>query len=81
MNAQYQAWEHGVKCTGVTVHFVTAELDGGPIILQHSVRVEDHDDADTLTARILEQEHLLYPQAVQMVLDGGWKLEGRRFVR
>ena len=80
INAQYQAWEHGVKCTGVTVHFVTAELDGGPIVLQQSVRVEDHDDADTLADRILEQEHLLYPQAVQIVLDGGWKLEGRRFV-
>ena len=81
MNAQYQAWEHGVKCTGVTVHFVTAELDGGPIILQQAVRVEDSDDADTLAARILEQEHALYPQAVQIVLDGGWKLEDRRFVR
>lgn len=81
MNAQYQAWEHGVKYTGVTVHFVTAELDGGPIILQQSVRVEDHDDADSLAARILEQEHVLYPQAVQIVLDGGWKLEGRRFIK
>ncbi len=81
INAQYQAWEHGVKCTGATVHFVTAELDGGPIVLQRSVKVEDHDSADTLADRILEQEHLLYPQAVQIVLDGGWKLEGRRFVR
>jgi phosphoribosylglycinamide formyltransferase 1 len=81
MNAQYQAWEHGVKCTGVTVHFVTAELDGGPIILQQAVRVEDSDDPDTLAVRILEQEHALYPQAVQIVLDGGWKLEDRRFVR
>jgi phosphoribosylglycinamide formyltransferase-1 len=80
LNAQYQAWEHGVKCTGVTVHFVTAELDGGPIILQQAVRVEDSDNADTLAARILEQEHALYPQAVQIVLDGGWKLEDRRFV-
>ena len=80
INAQYQAWEHGVKCTGVTVHFVTAELDGGPIVLQQSVRVEDEDDADTLADRIVAQEHLLYPQAVQIVLDGGWKLEGRRFV-
>jgi phosphoribosylglycinamide formyltransferase-1 len=81
INAQYQAWEHGVKCTGVTVHFVTAELDGGPIVLQRTVKVEDVDDADALADRILEQEHLLYPQAVQIVLDGGWKLEGRRFVR
>jgi phosphoribosylglycinamide formyltransferase-1 len=81
MNAQYQAWEHGVKWTGVTVHFVTAELDGGPIILQQSIRVEDEDDADTLANRILEQEHLLYPQAVQIVLDGGWRIEGRRFLK
>jgi phosphoribosylglycinamide formyltransferase 1 len=81
MNAQYQAWEHGVKWTGVTVHFVTAELDGGPIILQQAVRVEDEDDADTLANRILEQEHLLYPKAVQMVLDGGWRIEGRRFLK
>lgn len=81
MNAQYQAWEHGVKCTGVTVHFVTAELDGGPIILQRSVPVEDSDDADSLADRILEQEHLLYPEAVRMVLDGGWRIEGRRFLK
>jgi phosphoribosylglycinamide formyltransferase-1 len=80
MNAQYQAWEHGVKWTGITVHFVTAELDGGPIILQQTVRVEETDSADTLAARILEQEHMLYPKAVQIVLDGGWKLEGRRFI-
>ncbi len=81
MNAQYQAWEHGVKYTGVTVHFVTAELDGGPIILQKSVPVEDNDTAETLAARILEQEHLLYPAAVAIVLDGKWRLQNRRFLR
>ena len=81
INAQYQAWEHGVKFTGVTVHLVTAELDGGPIILQQAVPVADADDADALAARILEQEHELYPRAIQIVLDGGWRLEGRRFIR
>ena len=81
INAQYQAWEHGVKFTGVTVHLVTAELDGGPIILQQAVPVADADDADALAARILEQEHELYPRAIQIVLDGGWRLDGRRFIR
>ena len=68
MNAQYQAWEHGVKFTGVTVHFVTEELDGGPIVLQEVVPVLDDDDPDKLAARILEQEHEIYPRAVQLVL-------------
>jgi phosphoribosylglycinamide formyltransferase 1 len=81
INAQYQAWEHGVKYSGVTVHFVTTELDGGPIILQEPVPVRDDDDAEALSARILETEHRLYPQAIQIVLDGGWRVEGRRFVR
>ena len=81
INAQYQAWEHGVKVTGVTVHLVTAELDGGPIILQETVPVLDRDDADALAARILEVEHRLYPQAIAAVLDGGWRVDGRRFVR
>lgn len=81
VNAQYQAWEHGVKVTGVTVHLVTAELDGGPIVLQEAVPVRDDDDPDTLTGRVLEQEHRLYPQAIQLVLNGRWRLEGRRFVK
>lgn len=80
-NAQHQAWEHGVKYSGATVHLVTAELDGGPIILQAVVPVHDDDDADTLAARILEQEHQLYPQAIATVLEGEYRLEGRRFVR
>ncbi|MSO55726.1 MAG: phosphoribosylglycinamide formyltransferase [Acidobacteria bacterium] len=80
INAQYQAWEHGVKVTGVTVHLVTAELDGGPIVLQQTVPVRDADDAEALAARVLETEHRLYPQAIQIVLDGKWQLEGRRFV-
>jgi phosphoribosylglycinamide formyltransferase-1 len=80
INAQYQAWQHGVQFTGVTVHLVTAELDGGPIILQQVVPVHENDDADTLSARVLEQEHRLYPQAIQIVLNGKWRLEGRRFL-
>ena len=79
-NAQYQAWEHGVKWTGATVHLVTAELDGGPIVLQEPVPVKDGDDTDTLAARILEREHHLYPLAIQLLLDGGWRVEGRRFI-
>jgi phosphoribosylglycinamide formyltransferase 1 len=81
INAQYQAWEHGVKYSGVTVHLVTVELDGGPIVLQQAVPVRDDDDSDTLAARILEQEHRLYPEAIQIVLDGKWRVEGRRFLR
>jgi phosphoribosylglycinamide formyltransferase-1 len=80
MNAQYQAWEHGVKWTGATVHLVTGELDGGPIILQETVPVKDGDDADTLAVRILEREHHLYPMAIQLILNGGWRIEGRRFL-
>jgi phosphoribosylglycinamide formyltransferase-1 len=80
-NAQYQAWEHGVKWTGATVHLVTTELDGGPIVLQETVPVKDSDDADTLAARILEREHHLYPMAIQLLLNGGWRIDGRRLVR
>ena len=79
-NAQYQALEHGVKWTGATVHLVTAELDGGPIVLQEPVAVKDGDDIDTLAARILEREHHLYPLAIQLLLNGGWRIEGRRFL-
>ena len=80
-NAQYQAWEHGVKWTGATVHLVTGELDGGPIVLQEAVPVRDDDTVDTLAARILEKEHHLYPMAIQLLLNGGWRVEGRRFLR
>jgi phosphoribosylglycinamide formyltransferase-1 len=79
-NAQYQAWEHGVKWTGATVHLVTSELDRGPIVLQETVAVKDTDDADTLAARILEREHHLYPMAIQLLLNGNWRIEGRRFI-
>lgn len=79
-NAQYQAWEHGVKWTGATAHLVTAELDGGPIVMQEPVPVKDDDDIDTLAARILEREHHVYPLAIQVLLNGGWRIDGRRFV-
>jgi phosphoribosylglycinamide formyltransferase-1 len=81
VNAQYQAWEHGAKYTGVTVHLVTAELDGGPIILQQPVPVHEDDTPDTLAARILEQEHRVYPEAIRILLDHQWRLEGRRVVK
>lgn len=80
VDAQRQALEHGVKVTGVTVHLVTTELDAGPIVLQRPVPVLDTDTVASLSARILEEEHRAYPQALQRVLDGGWRLEGRRWL-
>jgi phosphoribosylglycinamide formyltransferase 1 len=80
-DAPQQALDHGVKMAGVTVHVVTADLDAGPIIVQRAVPVLDTDTVDTLAARILEEEHRAYPEAVKLVLDGGWRIEGRRFVR
>ena len=77
-HAQRQAFEHGVKVSGVTVHFVTPELDAGPIVMQAPVPVLDGDTAEALAARILTVEHEIYPQAIQRVLDGGWKIDGRR---
>lgn len=81
MDAQRQAVEHGVKVSGVTVHFVTAELDAGPIILQRTVPVLETDTPDTLTARILIEEHKAYPEAVKLVLEEGWRIEGRRMIK
>lgn len=78
LHAQRQALEHGVKVSGCTVHFVDEELDHGPIVLQSAVPVREDDDEDALAARILEQEHLLYPKAIQLVLDGAVHVEGRR---
>jgi len=81
VDAQRQALEYGVTISGVTVHLVTRELDGGPIVVQRSVPVLPDDTVASLAARILEQEHAAYPQAVQVILDGGWHLEGRRVRR
>ncbi|HEY6362739.1 MAG TPA: phosphoribosylglycinamide formyltransferase [Vicinamibacterales bacterium] len=81
VDAQRQALEHGAKVSGVTVHLVTPELDGGPIILQRSVPVLDDDTAETLAGRILVEEHRAYPDAVRIVLEDDWRIAGRRFVR
>jgi phosphoribosylglycinamide formyltransferase-1 len=77
LHAQRQAVEHGVKMSGATVHFVTTDLDAGPIVLQASVPVLDTDTEDALSARILEAEHRIYPEAIQKILDGRWALSGR----
>ena len=81
LDGQTQAWEYGVKVSGATVHIVTPELDAGPIVLQAVVPVHHHDTPATLTDRILDEEHKIYPRAVGIVLDGGWRVEGRRFVQ
>lgn len=80
LDAQQQALAHGVRVSGATVHVVTPELDGGPIILQAPVPVLDDDTVETLSARILVEEHRIYPEAIRVVLRGGWRLEGRRFI-
>ncbi len=81
LDAQGQALAYGVRVTGVTVHLVNEELDGGPIVLQAAVPVLEGDTFDTLEARILAEEHRVYPEAIALVLDGGWSVEGRRLVR
>jgi phosphoribosylglycinamide formyltransferase-1 len=80
VDAQRQALDHGAKISGATVHLVTGELDGGPIVAQAAVPVREDDTADTLAARILIEEHRLYPLAVRTLLRGGWRVEGRRFI-
>jgi phosphoribosylglycinamide formyltransferase 1 len=80
LDAQRQALQYGVRVTGATVHLVTAELDGGPIVAQSAVPVLHDDTVETLSSRILVEEHRIYPEAIQMVLDGGWSLQGRRFL-
>jgi len=77
-HAQRQALAHGVKITGATVHFVTPELDAGPIVQQGAVPVRDDDTVETLWERILGVEHRIYPEAVRQVLGGGWRVDGRR---
>jgi phosphoribosylglycinamide formyltransferase 1 len=78
LEAQHQAWEHGVKVSGATVHLVDEGLDSGPIVMQEAVPVLDTDDAETLSARILEAEHRIYPRAVSLLLSGSYRVEGRR---
>ena len=81
LEAQRQALEHGVRVSGATVHLVTADLDAGPIVLQAAVPVLETDTVDSLSARILLEEHRLYPEAIGLVLGGGCQVVGRRFVR
>lgn len=80
-HAQAQALAHGVKVSGATVHLVDGDLDAGPIIAQATVPVKHDDTPESLARRILVEEHRLYPLAVRIVLAGGWKIDGRRFVR
>ena len=80
LDAQRQAWEHGVKVSGATVHLVEEALDAGPIVMQEAVEVRAGDSAETLAARILEAEHRIYPRAVRLLLSGRWRLEGRRVI-
>ena len=80
LDAQRQAWEHGVTVSGATVHVVTPELDDGPIVRQAVVPVEPGDTPETLAARILVEEHRIYPEAIATVLAGGWRIDGRRFI-
>jgi phosphoribosylglycinamide formyltransferase-1 len=78
VDAQKQAFEHGVKLTGVTVHFVDEGTDTGPIIAQEPVVVRDDDTVDTLRARILEEEHRIYPRVIRAIAEGRVRREGRR---
>lgn len=80
LEAQEQAFAYGVKIAGCTVHFVDEELDHGAIIVQKTVAVHGEDDEHTLAARILEQEHVAYSEAIDIVLNREWKVVGRRFL-
>jgi phosphoribosylglycinamide formyltransferase 1 len=81
LESQRQALEYGVKFAGCTVHFVDENLDAGPIVLQATVPVRDDDTEDTLASRILAEEHRIYAEAVRIVLEGKFKIVGRRVVR
>jgi phosphoribosylglycinamide formyltransferase-1 len=81
LEAQEQAFAYGVKISGCTVHFVDEELDHGAIIVQKTVSVLDSDDEHTLAARILEQEHIAYTEAINVVLSGEYEVRGRRLIR
>jgi phosphoribosylglycinamide formyltransferase-1 len=81
LEAQEQAFAYGVKVSGCTVHFVDEELDHGPIIVQKTVPILDTDDERTVAARILEQEHIAYTEAINLVLSGAFEIAGRRLKR
>ena len=78
LEAQRQALEHGAKFSGCTVHFVDENLDAGPIVLQAAVPIEDRDTVETLSERVLREEHRLYSEAVRIVLEGRYRIENRR---
>jgi len=78
LHAQKQALDHGVLITGCTVHFVDTGCDTGPIIIQSAVPIHENDDEETLSERILQQEHIIYPQAIRLIADGKLKIEGRK---
>jgi phosphoribosylglycinamide formyltransferase 1 len=80
LDAQHQALEHGVKLSGCTVHFVDENLDSGPILIQTAVPVLDDDTADSLSGRILKEEHRIYTEAIRLVLSGKFRIEGRRVI-
>ena len=80
LDAQHQALTHGVKISGCTVHFVDEELDAGPIVIQAAVPVRDDDTAESLSARILKEEHRIYSEAIAIVLAGRYRIEGRRVI-
>jgi phosphoribosylglycinamide formyltransferase 1 len=81
LDAQEQALEYGAHVAGCTVHFVDEAVDHGVIVVQRTVPVEDGDTAETLSTRILEQEHLAYPEAIARVLSGRYEISGRRYLR
>jgi len=78
LEAQRQAWEHGVRVSGCTVHLVDEGLDSGPIVVQRAVPVADDDTPESLAARILVEEHHAYPEALRRLLTESWRVEGRR---
>jgi len=80
LDAQHQALEYGVKVSGCTVHFVDEYLDAGPILLQAAVTVEDGDTVETLSARILREEHRIYSEAIRIALSGRFRVAGRRVI-
>ena len=81
LDSQYQALAHGVKVTGCTVHLVDENLDSGPILLQAPVPVLDNDTVDTLSARILSEEHRIYSEAIAWMIAGNYRLDGRRVIK
>ena len=80
LDAQHQALEHGVRITGCTVHFVDENLDSGPILAQRAVPVFDDDTVESLSARILREEHRIYTEALRVVMSGAYRIAGRRVI-